>query len=178
MDNECADAQVALGAALFLSEWDWIGAERSLQRALEINPHHTEALLHYGSLLEALGQLDQGLQLKQQALERDPASPLVLVQIATSYWNQRRYDDALAFANKALNLDPRIVRSGTFKNNADEIEAWQACFVTSHTSVQSADGGPSCRWRSHDRGTRGEWIRSVVPRTDSATGWTGRKRLR
>ena len=107
MEEACADAQAALGQVLFLSEWDWRGAERAFQRALDINPHHTEALLHYGGLLEALGRLDRGLQLKQQALERDPSLPFALVAIAVSFWNQRRYDDALAWAHKALKRDPR-----------------------------------------------------------------------
>jgi tetratricopeptide (TPR) repeat protein len=53
-----------LGSVLFLSEWDWAGAERSLRRALEVNPDYTEALLQYGSLQEALGRLDEGLRLK------------------------------------------------------------------------------------------------------------------
>jgi len=85
MDSASADAQVALGTVLFLSEWDWTAAERSLRRALEINPDHTEALLQYGSLQEALGRLDDGLRCKQQALARDPRSPGVLAQIAISY---------------------------------------------------------------------------------------------
>ena len=114
MDSRCADAQVALGVVLYLSEWDWAGAERSLRRALEINPAHSEGLLHYGSLMEALGQLDKGLRLKQQALERDPRSPMVCVQIAASYWNQRRYDDAIVWANKALDLDPKQLLAGEF----------------------------------------------------------------
>jgi tetratricopeptide (TPR) repeat protein len=114
MDSTCADAQAALGVVLFLSEWNWLGAERSLRRALEINPAHSEALLHYGSLMEALGQLDKGLRLKQQALERDPRSPLVFVQIAASYWNQQRYDDAILWANKALDLDPKQLLAGEF----------------------------------------------------------------
>ena len=83
MDSASADAQVALGTVLFLSEWDWAAAERSLCRALEINPDHTEALLQYGSLQEAFGRLDDGLRCKQQALARE--SPGVLVQIAISY---------------------------------------------------------------------------------------------
>src|SRR5262245_44857571 len=80
MDSASADAQVALGTVLFLSEWDWTAAEHSLHRALEINPDHTEALLQYGSLQEALGRLDEGLRCKQQALASDPRSPGVLVQ--------------------------------------------------------------------------------------------------
>lgn len=107
LDASCADAQVALGIVLFLSEWNWIGAERSLRRALELNPNHTEAYLVCGRLLEAIGRLEEGLQLKQKALERDPFSPLVHLQISLSYWNQRRYDESIEWANKALDLHPR-----------------------------------------------------------------------
>ena len=114
LDDACADAQVALGTVLFLSEWDWVCAEKSLRRALEINSTHSEALLHYGSLMEAIGKPDQGLRFKQQALERDPRSPLVLVQIASSYWHQRRYDDAIVWAKRALEIDPRHLLAGEF----------------------------------------------------------------
>jgi len=116
MDSASADAQVALGTVLFLSEWDWMAAERSLQRALEINPDHTEALLQYGSLQEALGRLDDGLRCKQQALARDPRSPGVLVQIAISYWHQRKYDDTLVWAQRALDVDPKHVLACQFIN--------------------------------------------------------------
>jgi DNA-binding winged helix-turn-helix (wHTH) protein len=107
MDSASADAQVALGTVLFLSEWDWTAAERSLKRALEINPDHTEALLQYGSLQEALGRLDDGLRCKQQALARDPRSSGVLVQIAISYWHRRNYDDTIVWAQRALEVDPK-----------------------------------------------------------------------
>lgn len=114
MDSNCADAQVALGSVLFLSEWDWPAAERSLRRALEINPDDTEALLLYGSLQEALGRLDQGLRFKQQALAHDPRSTLVLMQIAVSYWHQRKYDDTLTWARRVLEIDPRHLLAGEF----------------------------------------------------------------
>jgi tetratricopeptide (TPR) repeat protein len=107
MDNSCADAQVALGAVLFFAEWNWGAAEWSLARALELNPNHSEGFLIYGQLLEALGRLEEGLQMKLRALERDPFSPLVNLQISMSYWNQRRYDKAIEWADKTLELDPR-----------------------------------------------------------------------
>jgi DNA-binding winged helix-turn-helix (wHTH) protein/tetratricopeptide (TPR) repeat protein len=106
LDDSCADAQVALGAVMLFSEWNWTGAERSLKRAIELNPNHSEAYLLYGQLLDALGRLDEGLEAKLRVLERDPFSPLVHLQISLSYWNQRRYDDAIEWANKALELDP------------------------------------------------------------------------
>src|SRR5262245_16457366 len=134
MDSASADAQVALGTVLFLSEWDWTAAERSLQRALEINPDHTEALLQYGSLHEALGQLDDGLRCKQQALARDPRSPGVLVQIAAAYWNQRKYDDTLVWARRALEVDPKHVLAVQFVNHVymkiGDVNRFAACAIS------------------------------------------------
>lgn len=45
--------------------------------------------------------------MKLKALERDPFSPLVHLQISMSYWHQRRFDAAIEWAGKALELDPR-----------------------------------------------------------------------
>ena len=107
LDDKSADAQVALGQVMFFSEWDWTAAERSFQRALAINPNHAEAYLHYGGLIEALGQLTRGFEVKLQGLERDSSSALAHVVIAVSLWNQRRYDDVIVWVNKALDRDPR-----------------------------------------------------------------------
>ena len=107
LDSASADAQVALGSVMCFSEWNWTGAERSLQRALQLNPGHSEAWLVYGQLLEAQGRLDEGLAAKRKALERDPFSPMVHLQIALAWWHQRRYDDAIEWADKALAIDPR-----------------------------------------------------------------------
>jgi tetratricopeptide (TPR) repeat protein len=85
-----------------------------LRRALDINPDHSEALLQYGSLTEALGNVGEGLRYKQQALERNPKSPLVLVQIAWSLWHQRDYDEAIRWVKRALEVDPRHLLAGEF----------------------------------------------------------------
>jgi DNA-binding winged helix-turn-helix (wHTH) protein len=106
MDDESADARTALGAVMFMGDWDWIGAERSLQRALASNPAHTQARVLYGRLLDAQGRLSEGLAMKLRALESEPFSPSVHLAIALSYWNQRRYDEAIRWANKTLELDP------------------------------------------------------------------------
>jgi DNA-binding winged helix-turn-helix (wHTH) protein len=107
MDPACADAQVALAAVLFFSEWNWPAAKKSFERALELDPAHTEARILYGQLLEALGRIEEGLQSKLRALERDPQSAAVHLQISMSYWHQRRYDRAIEWAHKTLALDPR-----------------------------------------------------------------------
>jgi serine/threonine-protein kinase len=114
LDDTCADAHVALGTVLFLSEWDWLGAERSFTRALDLNPAHTEARLAYGRLLDALGRGDAALGHKRRALEHDPLSPHVHLEICQSYWHQRRYEDAIEWANKALAIDPQHLLAREF----------------------------------------------------------------
>ena len=118
MDDANADAQVALGAVMFLGDWNWTGARRSLQRALELDPNHTEAYLLYGRLLEALGDFEGGLAAIQKALERDPSSSLVHLQIALSFWNQRRYDDVIQWANRALALNPEHLLAREYVTSA------------------------------------------------------------
>jgi tetratricopeptide (TPR) repeat protein len=106
LDDESADARVALGQVMVFAEWDWIAAERSFQRALAIDPNHAHAYLCYGDLKEALGDLERGFHLKLQGLECDSTSVLAHLLIAVSCWNQRRYDDMIVWANKALDRDP------------------------------------------------------------------------
>jgi DNA-binding winged helix-turn-helix (wHTH) protein/Tfp pilus assembly protein PilF len=114
LDDESADAQVALGTVLFFSEWDFDGAERSLRRALAINPSHQQGSLNYGRLLDACGRSREALAVKLRTLENDPKSPLVHVQLALTYWNQRKYDEAIEWAEKALAIDNRHLLAREF----------------------------------------------------------------
>jgi tetratricopeptide (TPR) repeat protein len=107
LDPTSADAQVALGTVLFVVEWNWGAAERSFRRALESDPVHVDAYLEYGNLVEARGELERGLELKRKALELRPDSPLVLLALSMSYWHQRRYDDSIEWATRALAMDPK-----------------------------------------------------------------------
>ena len=147
LDDRCAEAQLALGTVLFLSEWDWAGAEKSLQRALTIDPEYTEAYLRYGNVLDAIGRLPEGLDMKLRALEHNPSSPVVLVEIAMSCWNQRRYDDTITWARRALELDHRIPWARDYLAAA----YWSKRDTESHVAVhlERAEffGGPAGRER-------------------------------
>lgn len=107
LDDRCADAHAAIGAVLLMNDWDWVAAERAIERALAIDASHTEAYVLYGRLLDVRGQAGPALSMKMKALERDPDSPFVHLEIALAYWHQRHYAEVLAWAGKTLDLDPR-----------------------------------------------------------------------
>ena len=88
LDDKSADAQVALGQVMLFSEWDWTAAERLPAGAC--STRITRKRTHYGGLMERLGQLTRGFELKLQGLECDSTSALAHVLIAVSLWNQRR----------------------------------------------------------------------------------------
>jgi DNA-binding winged helix-turn-helix (wHTH) protein/Tfp pilus assembly protein PilF len=188
MDDTSADAQVALGEVLFVSEWDWHAAERSFRRALDLSPHHIEALLHYGALLEALGDLDRGLRLKQQALERDPCSAYVLTQIAGAFWNRRRYDDVIDWTTKALERNPRHLFARELLAGAHFMKNDFAAFADENIRQAQAFGAPaetlaavrqSCDAiaRAHERGGRAAVIRFMLEQMPSTASPAASLRL-
>ena len=52
--------------------------------------------------------------MQAEGARRDPRSPGVLVQIAISYWHQRKYDETQVFARRALEIDPKHVLASQF----------------------------------------------------------------
>jgi DNA-binding winged helix-turn-helix (wHTH) protein len=107
LDDRCADAHAAMGAVLLMNDWDWVAAERAIERAIALNGSHTEAYVLYGRLLDVVGDAQPALAMKMKALERDVDSPFVHLEIALSYWHQREYEKVLQWADKTLVLDPK-----------------------------------------------------------------------
>lgn len=107
LDDRCADAHAAIGTVLLMNDWDWVAAERAIERALALNANHTEAYVLYGRLLDAAGDGRPALAMKMKALERDADSPFVHLEIALSYWHQRNYAQVIERALRALDLDPK-----------------------------------------------------------------------
>ncbi len=61
IDDTIAEAHTSLGYLKFLFEWDWFGAEREFQRAIELNPNYATAHQRYALYLKNLGRFDEAL---------------------------------------------------------------------------------------------------------------------
>jgi len=97
-----------------------------------------EIYLLYGQLLEALGRLEEGLAMKLKALERDAHSPLVHLQISMSYWHQRRYEEAIDWANKTLALDARHPHARALSRRAFEKVGFRSLSSGEHSARRNA----------------------------------------
>ena len=87
-------------------DWDFPGAGRAYQRALELNPNNAIAYQWYGEYLAARGQHPQAIAAIQRGIELDPLS---LISHATlgrhGYYFARQYDQAIAQLHKTLEMD-------------------------------------------------------------------------
>jgi len=109
LDPSLAEPHAALGVVKRDFEWDWNGAETEFQCAIELNPGYVEAHHWRSTLLSMQGQLDKGLRDKQKALEMDPLSVVIKVDLGRMYYFARDYDAAIA--RSTVRPLPWILRS-------------------------------------------------------------------
>ena len=61
IDDRLAEAHAALGHNKVQYEYDWAGAEREYQRAIELNPNYVNAHHFYALYLSMMGRFDEGI---------------------------------------------------------------------------------------------------------------------
>ena len=74
LDPDLAEAHTSLAFALQYDEWDWVGAERSFKRAIELAPEYATGHQWYAEYLNALGKFDEALAEARAAEELDALS--------------------------------------------------------------------------------------------------------
>jgi len=109
IDESLADAHTALGALQAYYEWDLRGAERSLKRALELNPNYAWAHYYYGYWLLITGGHDEALAEMHRSVELDPLSVNFSSSLGYLFYLLRDYDRALEQLQKTLELDPKFI---------------------------------------------------------------------
>src|SRR6185436_17510728 len=77
MDDQLAEAYSALGYVQHYYEWDWAAAERSFQRALELNDGSAYIHLFYANMLAAMGRHEESVRTVTRAHELDPLSMII-----------------------------------------------------------------------------------------------------
>lgn len=107
LDDQLPDARVMYGVVLN-REYDFVGAERELKRAVELNPNHAGAHLGYGSLLSNLGRHEEALAEGRRGLELDPISIRANYSYSYSLFYARKYDESIAQSKKVVEMNPEF----------------------------------------------------------------------
>ncbi|UCF40707.1 MAG: protein kinase [Gemmatimonadota bacterium] len=118
IDEMLAEAHTSLGVVKHYYDWDWQGAERSLSRALQLNPKDATALHSYSEYLASRGRLEEATQCITRAQELEPLGLTINAGLGWIHYFCRRYDEAIERFLKTIELDPEYVFLNWFLGQA------------------------------------------------------------
>ena len=108
LDEELAEAHAHHAQILTLYYFDDEGAERALQRAMQINPQ-SSLVHHYVGLRScAKGRIDDALAAVRRAQAIEPLAPIFSANIGMIYYYGRRYNEAVAQLQATLAMEPPL----------------------------------------------------------------------
>jgi len=117
IDETLAEAHAALGWIKFTYDWDWLGAERSFQQAIQLNPRYPTAYNWYAALLSIINRHDEAIRYMTQAREYDPESPILNRDLAVMYAWAGDYQKALNQLLFTIDMDPGFAPAYFFMGN-------------------------------------------------------------
>lgn len=109
LDPFVAEAHAALATVKVKHDRDPVGAERSFEQAIAIDPNCAMAYSRYTYFLAAMGRLSESLQRMKRAQELDPLSPDMNASLASVLYFSRDYDEAIRYCQRTLDLEPNFL---------------------------------------------------------------------
>jgi DNA-binding winged helix-turn-helix (wHTH) protein/TolB-like protein/Flp pilus assembly protein TadD len=106
LDDGLAEAHAALGYVKHRYEWDFAGAQKEFQRAIELNPRYATAHQWYGWYMISVGRFDDALAEFQQAQQIDPLSLYTNLTLGVPYFYSRNYEKAAEQFKRVSEMNP------------------------------------------------------------------------
>ena len=114
LDDSLAEAHMSMAGVLEHAQWDWAGAEREYQRAIQLDPNYASAYHWYANNLSIRDRHDEAISRGKRAVELDPLSPIVHVALGHAYYLAERYDEAIGQMKRALEIEPSFANAHQF----------------------------------------------------------------
>jgi serine/threonine protein kinase/Tfp pilus assembly protein PilF len=108
LDDTIAESHMAVGLYELWSGWDVVVSERAFKRAIEIKPTWGIPRVYYSQLLAEVGRDEEARLMAVSACDAEPLTPLVVAVASLTASFVRANDDALRFAERALELEPNF----------------------------------------------------------------------
>ncbi len=106
LDSTLAEGYMVLADIQWDHDWDWAAAETNLSKAQQLQPGNARIYRIRASLAQALGRLDEAVELEKKAITLDPLRGYWT--LGSTLYNAGRYDEAGAAFRKAMELSPRL----------------------------------------------------------------------
>jgi TolB-like protein/DNA-binding winged helix-turn-helix (wHTH) protein/Tfp pilus assembly protein PilF len=107
-DPSLATGYLAMSMVQMNHDWDWEGADTSLKRAGLLEPGSSEVLRIRANLARELGQVDEAIQLYEQAIGLDPLKANFYLALGYELYVGTRYRETQAVLQRAQDLNPQL----------------------------------------------------------------------
>lgn len=104
-DDSLPEAHAALAHVNLVYDWNWADAEKGYRRALDLAPHLAMTHQNYAFYLMTQGN-EEAIARIERAQALDPVSLAVKGDAGRILYYLRHYDEAIAVARQALDLEP------------------------------------------------------------------------
>ena len=111
LDPNLAEAYPVQSFVLTLLEWDWVGARRAIEKAIELNPKYATAHHWYSVLLEVVRDRDAALRAMEEARRLDPSSAVIATDYGRVLADNGRFDEARKALNDVIEAAPTFWRA-------------------------------------------------------------------
>lgn len=111
LDDQLAEAHASLGSLLFWYDWEFDRAEAEYKRAIDLNPNYPETHQWSAYLYAAQERFDEAFQKLRHAQALDPLSIPITANACELLYRAGRYEEAVAQAEKALEMDPTFAKA-------------------------------------------------------------------
>jgi TolB-like protein/Flp pilus assembly protein TadD len=105
IDDTLSEAHAAMGLIKLFYEWDWSGAEKEFNRAIEINHNNAIAHQRFGLYFNLLGRFDEAKRELELAMLIDPLSPHSYWSLTLTFFLARQYEEAIEEVRKTLEIE-------------------------------------------------------------------------
>jgi len=105
IDSMLVEAHVSRGFVALFLEWDLATAERSLNRAIELDPDYAPGHQFKAWSLIAANRPGEAVDEMRDAQRLDPFSMVINARVATMLFYSRRYSEAIAQAQRNREMD-------------------------------------------------------------------------
>jgi Tfp pilus assembly protein PilF len=106
LDPDLGEVHAALAGILFLFEWDWARADAEYRRGIALSPGSEAVHEAYGSFLNAMGRLDEGLAESREAARLDPLSVQPFHDMAIKALIRSDFEKAVDGFRHTIKIDP------------------------------------------------------------------------
>jgi serine/threonine protein kinase/Tfp pilus assembly protein PilF len=109
MDPMLAEAHSSMAVVLFNYDWEWVEAERSFRRAIELNTSYSEAHTAYSVFLTVHGRNEEAVEQARRGLELDPLSLMASMGLGWVLHFANRHEEAIRQFEATLEMDPNYL---------------------------------------------------------------------